>query len=239
MLKKRRQVEDMHLPPFDGSQSLEGQADMTISRDQFIDWVKAFAGVIAENKEYLTGLDSAIGDGDHGINMDRGFQAVLTKLPAFANQDIGSIAKNIGMVLISTVGGASGPLYGTLFMQIGKETAGKLELTLNDWTSALDSAVNGVMMRGKANLGDKTMLDSLIPALNTLKDCSANGTSLAGALSSSEKAAEQGMLSTTPLVAKKGRASYLGERSVGTQDPGATSSYFLLKTAARALSKPT
>ena len=209
---------------------------MTISRDQFIVWIKDFAGVIAENKEYLTGLDSAIGDADHGINMNRGFQAVLAKLPAFENQDIGSIAKNIGMVLISTVGGASGPLYGTLFMQIGKETAGKLELTLNDWTSALDSAVNGVMMRGKASLGDKTMLDSLIPALNTLKDCSANGTSLADALSASEKAAEQGMLSTTPLVAKKGRASYLGERSAGTQDPGATSTYFLLKTAARALS---
>jgi phosphoenolpyruvate---glycerone phosphotransferase subunit DhaL len=212
---------------------------MTISRDQFIVWIKDFAGVIAENKEYLTGLDSAIGDADHGINMNRGFQAVLAKLPAFENQDIGSIAKNIGMVLISTVGGASGPLYGTLFMQIGKETAGKLELTLHDWTSALDSAVNGVMMRGKASLGDKTMLDSLIPALNTLKDCSANGTSLAEALSASEKAAEQGMLSTTPLVAKKGRASYLGERSAGTQDPGATSSYFLLKTAARALSTPT
>jgi phosphoenolpyruvate---glycerone phosphotransferase subunit DhaL len=212
---------------------------MTISRDQFIVWIKDFAGMIAENKEYLTGLDSAIGDADHGINMNRGFQAVLAKLPAFENQDIGSIAKNIGMVLISTVGGASGPLYGTLFMQIGKETVGKLELTLNDWTSALDSAINGVMMRGKANLGDKTMLDSLIPALNTLKDCSANGTSLADALSASEKAAEQGMLSTTPLVAKKGRASYLGERSAGTQDPGATSSYFLLKTAARALSTPT
>jgi len=236
MLKKRRQVEDMHLPPFDGSQSLEGQADMTISRDQFIDWVKAFAGVIAENKEYLTGLDSAIGDGDHGINMDRGFQAVLTKLPAFANQDIGSIAKNIGMVLISTVGGASGPLYGTLFMQIGKETAGKLELTLNDWTAAIDSAVNGVMMRGKANLGDKTMLDTLIPALNTLKECAADGTSLTEALKASEKTAAQGMLSTIPLVAKKGRASYLGERSAGTQDPGATSSYFLLKTAVHALS---
>jgi phosphoenolpyruvate---glycerone phosphotransferase subunit DhaL len=236
MLKKRRQVEDMHLPPFDDSQSLEGQAEMTISRDQFIDWVKAFAGVIAENKEYLTGLDSAIGDGDHGINMDRGFQAVLTKLPAFANQDIGSIAKNIGMVLISTVGGASGPLYGTLFMQIGKETAGKLELTLNDWTAAIDSAVNGVMMRGKANLGDKTMLDTLIPALNTLKECTADGTSLTEALKASEKTAEQGMLSTIPLVAKKGRASYLGERSAGTQDPGATSSYFLLKTAVHALS---
>ena len=207
---------------------------MTISRDQFITWIKDFAAVIAENKEYLTALDSAIGDADHGINMDRGFQAVLAKLPAFENQDIGSIAKNIGMVLISTVGGASGPLYGTLFMQISKETAGKLELTLNDWTTALDSAVNGVMMRGKASLGDKTMLDTLIPALSTLKDCSANGSSLTEALNAAEKTAGQGMLSTTPLVARKGRASYLGERSAGTQDPGATSSYFLLKTAARA-----
>jgi dihydroxyacetone kinase-like protein len=166
--------------------------------------------------------------------MNRGFQAVLTKLPAFENQDIGSIAKNIGMVLISTVGGASGPLYGTLFMQIGKETAGKLELTLKDWIAALDSAINGVMMRGKANLGDKTMLDTLIPALNTLKDCSANGAHLPEALNAAEKSAEEGMLSTTPLVAKKGRASYLGERSAGTQDPGATSSYYLLKTAAHA-----
>src|SRR4030095_13120873 len=146
MLKKRRQVEDMYLPPFDGNPSVEGQSDMTISRDQFIVWIKDFAGVIAENKEYLTGLDSAIGDADHGINMNRGFQAVVAKLPAFENQDIGSIAKNIGMVLLLTVGGGSGPLYGTLFMQIAKETAGKLELTLNDWTSALDSAVNGVMM---------------------------------------------------------------------------------------------
>jgi len=138
--------------------------------------------------------------------------------------------------LISTVGGASGPLYGTLFMQLGKETAGKLELTLNDWIAALDSAVSGVMMRGKANLGDKTMLDTLIPALNKLKECAASGASLDDALRAAEITAEQGMLSTVPLVAKKGRASYLGERSAGTQDPGATSAYYLLKTATHALS---
>src|SRR5512133_3733768 len=109
---KRRQVPNTICLLLDDNLFVEGQADMTISRDQFIVWIKDFAGVIAENKAYLTGLDSAIGDADHGINMDRGFQAVLTKLPAFANQDIGSISKNIGMVLISTVGGASGPLYG-------------------------------------------------------------------------------------------------------------------------------
>lgn len=211
---------------------------MTISQDQFVMWIKTYVDVIAKNKEYLTELDSAIGDADHGINMDRGFQAVITKLPAFANQDIGSIAKNIGMVLISTVGGASGPLYGTFFIQIGKETAGKLELTLNDWVIALESAVNGVVLRGKASLGDKTMLDSLLPALNALKECNDKGTSLADALSASEKAAEQGMLSTIPLIAKKGRASYLGERSAGTQDPGATSSFLLLKAASSMWSNP-
>lgn len=205
---------------------------MTISQAQFVAWIKAYADVIAENKEYLTQLDSAIGDADHGINMNRGFQAVLAKLPAFENQDIGSIARNIGMVLISTVGGASGPLYGTFFIQVGKETAGKLELNLNDWVLALESAINGVMLRGKASLGDKTMLDSLLPALDVVKDCNAKGASLAEALGAAERAAEQGMLSTTPLVARKGRASYLGERSAGTQDPGATSSYLLLKTAA-------
>ncbi|MGA2490003.1 MAG: dihydroxyacetone kinase subunit DhaL [Anaerolineales bacterium] len=204
---------------------------MTISHDQFVAWIKTYADVIKENKNFLTELDSAIGDADHGINMDRGFQAVLGKLPAFSNQDIGSVAKNVGMVLISTVGGASGPLYGTFFLQVGMETTGKMELTLNDWAKALESAVNGVMRRGKANLGDKTMLDCLIPAMNVLKECSAKGTSLAVALSESEKAAEQGMIATTPLVAKKGRASYLGERSAGTQDPGATSSYLLLKAA--------
>jgi dihydroxyacetone kinase-like protein len=211
---------------------------MTISQDQFVVWIKTYADVIRENKEFLTELDSAIGDADHGINMDRGFQAVLTKLPAFSNQDIGSIAKNIGMVLISTVGGASGPLYGTFFLQIGVETAGKLELTLNDWAKALESGVDGVMRRGKANLGDKTMLDCLIPALYALKECSAKGDELAVALRASEKAAEQGMLSTTPLVAKKGRASYLGERSAGAQDPGATSAYLLLKAACSTWSNP-
>ncbi len=211
---------------------------MAISRDQFVKWVGTYADAIRANKEFLTELDSVIGDADHGINMDRGFQAVAAKLPTFSNQDIGSVAKNVGLVLISTVGGASGPLYGTLFMQIGVETAGKLELTLKDWSKALESAVDGVMRRGKANPGDKTMLDCLIPALDALKECSAKGDELAVALSASEKAAEQGMLSTIPLVAKKGRASYLGERSAGTQDPGATSAYLLFKAACSTWSHP-
>lgn len=205
---------------------------MTISRDEFIVWIRAFADAIAENKEFLTQLDSAIGDADHGINMDRGFQAVLAKLPAMQTQDIGAIAKNVGMVLISTVGGASGPLYGTFFMQIGAATAGKLELSLTDWIAAFASAVEGVARRGKANLGDKTMLDSLLPALDALKTTASTGASLSEALRASEKAAQEGMLATIPMIAKKGRASYLGERSIGTQDPGSTSSYLLLKAAA-------
>jgi dihydroxyacetone kinase-like protein len=164
--------------------------------------------------------------------MDRGFQAVVTKLPAVQNQDIGSISKNVGMVLISSVGGASGPLYGTFFMQIGLTTAGKLELTLNDWILALESAIEGISRRGKANPGDKTMLDSLVPALQALRTAETSGASFPEALQASEKAAYDGMMGTIPMIAKKGRASYLGERSAGTQDPGSTSSYLLLKAAA-------
>ena len=197
-------------------------------------WMHRIDLAMREEKDHLVQLDAAIGDGDHGTNMTRGFEAVVQALDADAGSSPGKLLILAGRTLVSTVGGASGPLYGTLFMQIGKETAGKLELTLKDWIAALDSAINGVMMRGKANLGDKTMLDTLIPALNTLKDCSANGAHLPDALNAAEKSAEEGMLSTTPLVAKKGRASYLGERSAGTQDPGATSSYYLLKTAAHA-----
>ena len=208
---------------------------MNITRDKIIAWIEAFAAVLSENKVYLTDLDSPIGDADHGINMDRGFQAVLTKLPSVSNQDIGAIFKTVGMTLVSTVGGASGPLYGTYFLQMGMVTNGKLELTLEDWISAVESGVNGVIRRGKANPGDKTMIDSLLPGLEALKAATNDGTNLAEALEKATVAAEQGMKDTIPLVAKKGRASYLGERSAGHQDPGATSSYFLFKTAADAL----
>jgi dihydroxyacetone kinase-like protein len=197
-----------------------------------VDWIKAFADVVAEQKDYLTQLDSAIGDADHGVNMHRGMQAALGKLPGVADKDIGTILKTVGMTLVSTVGGAAGPLYGTLFMQMGAATPGKLELTLADWAAALEAGLNGVVMRGKANLGDKTMVDALTPALTTLKAAAANGASLSAALRQSEQAADQGKLDTIPLVAKKGRASYLGERSAGHQDPGATSSHLLLKTVA-------
>ncbi len=205
---------------------------MTISRDAVIQWIQAYAEVIAVNKDYLTQLDSDIGDGDHGANMHRGFQAVLTKLPGVADKDIATVFKTVGMTLISTVGGASGPLYGTFFIQMGTTTAGKMDLTGDDWKAALQAAVDGVMMRGKAVLGDKTMVDALVPALETLKASLANGANLPGALRASAEAAEQGMLATMPLVARKGRASYLGERSANHQDAGATSSHLLLKAAA-------
>jgi dihydroxyacetone kinase-like protein len=205
---------------------------VTVSYAQVLAWVEAFSSTVAEDKEYLTQLDAAIGDADHGINMDRGMKAVLGKLDGPEGDDIGALLKTVGMTLVSTVGGAAGPLYGTLFLQMGMATAGKSELEPEDWAAALDAAVKGVEMRGKAEPGDKTMIDALIPARDAYSAALAEGASFEDALRRSAKAAEEGMEATTPLVAKKGRASYLGERSAGHQDPGATSSYLLVKTAA-------
>jgi len=206
---------------------------MPVSREDVLEWIRNYAGVIAENNQYLTQLDAAIGDADHGANMNRGFQAVLGKLPGLADKDIGTILKTVGMTLLSTVGGAGGPLYGTFFIQAGTATAGKEELNLADWAAALDSAIQGVKMRGKAEPGDKTMIDALTPALQAVKDAAAGGQPLGEAVRLSAQAAEQGMKATIPLVARKGRASYLGERSADHQDPGATSSFLLLDSAAR------
>lgn len=205
---------------------------MSINRDDALAWVRAVAAVIEENRTYLTELDAAIGDADHGANMDRGFKAVLNKLPDVSDKDLGTIFKTVGMTLISTVGGAGGPLYGTFFLQIGMKTAGKMELGLADWTEALDAALNGVVMRGKAEIGDKTMVDALTPAVDALKQAVQDTTPLNEALHLSAEAAKAGMEGTIPLVARKGRASYLGERSAGHQDPGATSSFLILKAAA-------
>jgi phosphoenolpyruvate---glycerone phosphotransferase subunit DhaL len=204
---------------------------VTVSYAQVLGWVEAFSSTVAENRDDLTRLDSAIGDADHGTNMDRGMKAVLAKLDGLEGDDIGALLKTVGMTLVSTVGGAAGPLYGTLFLQRGVATAGKSELEPEDWAAALDAAVKGVQMRGKAEPGDKTMVDALIPARDTFSAALAEGASFEEALRRSADAAEEGMLATTPLVAKKGRASYLGERSAGHQDPGATSSHLLLKTA--------
>lgn len=205
---------------------------MPIYRDDVLGWIKAVAGMISENAKYLTELDSAIGDADHGANMDRGFKAVMNKMSEISDKDIGTIFKTVGMTLLSTVGGAGGPLYGTLFLQAGMKTTGKMELSAADWAEALEAALSGIVMRGKAELGDKTMVDALTPAVHALKQAVEENQPLTEALAVSAEAAKKGMEATIPLVARKGRASYLGERSAGHQDPGATSSYMILKVAA-------
>ncbi|MFN8496769.1 MAG: dihydroxyacetone kinase subunit DhaL [Anaerolineae bacterium] len=208
---------------------------MAVDRQHVVEWIQRYAAVVRENREYLTQLDAAIGDADHGANMDRGFQAVLTKLPTVADKDIGAILKTVGMTLVSTVGGAGGPLYGTLFMQAGQAEAGKDEMTDQDVVAMFEAALKGVIVRGKAEVGDKTMVDTLTPAVTALKAAVDGGAPIQDALQQAATAAEEGMKGTIPLVARKGRASYLGERSAGHQDPGATSSYLLIKTAAETL----
>jgi dihydroxyacetone kinase-like protein len=207
---------------------------VAITADQTLTFVRDFSESIAERKDYLTGLDSDIGDGDHGINMNRGMKAVMAKLGGAPPADISAIYKTVAMTLISTVGGASGPLYGTLFLQLGTATQGKAELSTKDWTDALTAAVHAVESRGKAVPEDKTMIDALEPAIAALQAAVDAGADLETALAQAESAAETGMKATIPLVARKGRASYLGERSAGHQDPGATSSWLLMGAAHRA-----
>ncbi|MBX7251171.1 MAG: dihydroxyacetone kinase ADP-binding subunit DhaL [Candidatus Promineofilum sp.] len=200
----------------------------TVTKEQVVRWLEATAAVLEANKGYLTDLDSAIGDADHGTNMDRGFKKVMEKLPTVADKDIGNILKTVGMTLISSVGGASGPLYGTFYMRGGMAADAKEELDNNDLVNVLQGAVDGIIQRGRAQPGDKTMVDALLPALDALKAAVAEGQGAADALAAAVAAAEQGMKDTIPLQARKGRASYLGERSIGHQDPGATSSYLIL-----------
>lgn len=205
---------------------------------QFADvvaWVKAFASAIEEDKDYLTQLDSAIGDADHGTNMHRGLEAAVQKLEESPGNDIGAALKGVGMTLVSKIGGAGGPLYGTFFMQMGAALAGKSELEAEDWATAVEAGVKGVQTRGKAEPEDATMLDALLPAVQALKESVGDGSSLEAALLEATEAAEGGMKATIPMIARKGRASYLGERSVGHQDPGATSSYLLMKAASDVL----
>jgi len=208
---------------------------VSVGHDDMVRWVRAFADRIAENKEFLTTLDSAIGDADHGINMNRGMTAVVAKLDGLADGDIAATMKAIGMTLVSTVGGAGGPLYGTLFLQFGTSTAGKDRLELADWAAMISAGVDGVRARGKAELGDKTMLDALTPAADALAEAVEEGATFSAGLTAAAVAAEEGMTATIPLVARKGRASYLGERSAGHQDPGATSSWMLMASATETL----
>jgi len=218
----------------------------TVTQEHVGAWMRAFAKAAAAHREYLTELDAAIGDADHGSNMDRGMQAVVGKLDALGELEgaggpdraaaggVGGLLKTVGMTLVSTVGGAAGPLYGTLFLDMGKAAGGAEELTVAQWAAAVEAGVKGVRARGKAELGDKTMIDALVPAAESLRDAASSGLAPADALQGAAAAAEQGMKATIPLVARKGRASYLGERSAGHQDPGATSSWLLMQAAAEA-----
>lgn len=203
---------------------------MTVTKDQIVQWLEKTAAVLSENKEYLTQLDAAIGDADHGINMDRGFRKVMEKLPTVADKDIGNILKTTGMTLISSVGGAAGPLYGTFYLRSGMAVPAKEELGDDDLIKMLQAGVDGIVQRGRAVLEDKTMFDTWAPALEALKASLADGNDQVTAVRSAVVAGEQGMKDTIPLQARKGRASYLGERSIGHQDPGATSSYLILNT---------
>lgn len=202
------------------------------------DWLNRAAAEIEAHHGELTALDAAIGDADHGANMRRGFQAVVARLEKLEgdSEDGGAVAKAAAMALISTVGGAAGPLYGTFLLRLGAALSGKREVADSDLAAAFRAGLEGVQQRGKAQPGEKTMVDALAPACDALERSLAAGQTLAVALGLAADAAREGMLATTPLVATKGRASYLGERSRGHQDPGATSAYLLVKAAAEAFS---
>ncbi|MCR5176429.1 MAG: dihydroxyacetone kinase subunit L [Anaerovibrio sp.] len=194
-----------------------------------IDILKATAAKIDEEKDYLTELDNEIADGDHGVNMAKGFNAVVAKLDAMSGKDIGSLLKTTGMTLVSTVGGSAGPLYGTAYMKAGSVLSGKNEMDEKDLVAAMEAAIGGIQMRGKATTGEKTMLDSLCPAYDALKSGVEAGEDMKTALTKAVEAAETGVEYTKTIKATKGRASYIGDRSIGHQDPGATSALYILQ----------
>lgn len=202
-----------------------------VSRDNLLAWIEALQKVYSENKQYLTELDSAIGDADHGINMNRGFTNAMKELDNKPPEDVTTALKTVAMALIRTVGGAAGPLYGTFFMRASTACAGKESLAEADVVALFEAGLEGVLQRGKAELNDKTMVDALTPGLNAMKQALDDGAELSQILQRGAAAAEEGMKNTIPLQARKGRASYLGERSIGHQDPGATSSYLMIKAA--------
>lgn len=202
-----------------------------MSRDTVLDWMSSFATSMEEHREELVRLDTAIGDGDHGTNMNRGMRKAMKTLQASEQPDASAGLKTVAMALISNVGGAAGPLYGTLFLQMSTALAGKDEIDLGSYAAAWRKGLEGVQALGKAEPGDKTMVDALIPAVEALEQAS----ELDDGLREAASAAESGMRDTIPLVGRKGRASYLGERSKDHQDPGATSTYYLFKSAAEAL----
>ncbi|MDT4906812.1 MAG: phosphoenolpyruvate---glycerone phosphotransferase subunit DhaL [Pseudonocardiales bacterium] len=197
-------------------------------------WIRAFAELVAENKDSLTDLDAAIGDGDHGANMHRGLQAAVAALDDTKPATASTLLNKVGMTVVSTVGGASGPLFGTMVLRMGAALGDTAEVSLTQLATALRAGLGGVVARGKAEPGDKTMYDALAPAVDALESAASTGVDKADALKLALAAAENGRDATTPMLARKGRASYLGERSVGHQDPGATTVALLMAAAIRA-----
>lgn len=207
---------------------------MSLNRNQIVDWLYRCGEVFTKESDFLTGLDRAIGDADHGMNMHRGFSKVVEKLPAIADKDIGFILKNTGMVLLSNVGGASGPLFGTFFLRAAQATQAHQSLTLVELQQMIREGAEGVISRGKAEPGDKTMCDVWLPVAESLEQAIAQNLSIPAALEVASQVAEQAVQSTITMQARKGRASYLGERSIGHQDPGATSVMFMVQMLAAA-----
>jgi dihydroxyacetone kinase-like protein len=206
----------------------------TVSSASLQEWIRAFAQLVAENRDHLTDLDAAIGDGDHGANMDRGMRAAVAALDETKPETAAALFTKVGMTVVSTVGGASGPLFGTLFLRMGASLGDAVEVTLPEFATALRAGLDGIVARGKAEAGDKTMYDALDPAVTALDRGVSDGLAKADALKLALVAAESGRDATTPMLARKGRASYLGERSVGHQDPGATSIALLMAAAIQA-----
>lgn len=207
---------------------------MSLTRDQIVDWLYRCGDVFTKEADFLTGLDREIGDADHGLNMHRGFSKVVEKLPAIADKDIGFILKNTGMVLLSNVGGASGPLFGTFFLRAAQATQAHQSLTLPEVQQMIREGAEGVVGRGKAEPGDKTMCDVWLPVADALESASTHGLTIPAALDAASQVAEQAVQATITMQARKGRASYLGERSIGHQDPGATSVMFMIQMLAAA-----
>ncbi|WP_349948162.1 dihydroxyacetone kinase subunit DhaL [Lacrimispora sp. BS-2] len=204
-----------------------------VDSSKVIEIIRAIGFSMEEHKEELTELDQPIGDSDHGINLARGFEAVEKKLPELAGKDIGTILKTVGMTLVSTVGGASGPLYGSAYMKAGMALAGKNEMDQKDFLEMMKAAADAVMQRGKAVAEEATMLDAMLPALKAMEEADAAGASAKDMLDAGVRAAWAGTEHTKDLIATKGRASYVGERGLGHQDPGATSFSYMLEVIAR------
>ena len=200
-----------------------------INSAKTIEILKAMADRIEAEKDYLTELDNEIADGDHGVNMAKGFNAVVPKISTMVGKDIGSLLKTTGMTLVSTVGGSAGPLYGTAFMKAGAALRDKMEIDGKDLVVALEAAIGGIQMRGKSTVGEKTMLDSICPAYDAIKAAVEAGDDIKTALTKGVDAARDGVEYTKTIKATKGRASYIGDRSIGHQDPGATSSLYLME----------